>query len=87
MISMNDLISKIECELIEKLRPDNLSIIDDTSKHTHHKGYQKGKIHITIQIKAKKLDSLSRIEKHRKIYGVLTEYTPYLHAIAIKFIQ
>ena len=82
---MNDLIPKIEHELIKKFQPDHLSIIDDTSKHTHHKGYQKEKS--TLPFKLGEGLIAIKIEKHRKIYDAITEFTPYLHAIAIKFIQ
>lgn len=74
----------IEEKLQKALTPDFLSVVDESSKHIHHKGRGEGG-HYRIEITSKALSGLSLLEKHRKIYAVLSDLMPkQIHALSIK---
>lgn len=62
----------------------DIKIIDETYKHTKHKGYVEGKYHLLLEINSDKLNAMSKISAHKNIYNTVNELMPYIHALSIK---
>lgn len=86
---------KISILHLESLLRDCLTIgfLDISDESARHKGHREMKniadsmTHIYIRIQSPKLDGLSRIEQHRKIYSILQPAIDSgLHAIRIEVI-
>ena len=82
MISFFD---QIKEKIKEKINPENITIIDNTSLHAKHKFFDKNKFHIKIVIKSKKLKSMNKIVAHKKIFSALKEeMNTKIHALEIE---
>lgn len=76
-------------ECLEKaFSPTQLEIIDDSAKHIGHAGSRDGAGHFTVNIAAECLNTISRVDAHRKIYEALADFFPKeIHALQIKLIK
>lgn len=80
-----DLKLMIEQRLQEAFHPSKLLVVDDSDAHRGHVAHSQGARHFAVTIASSQLDSLSRIEAHRKIYALFTDVMPHpLHALKIK---
>lgn len=72
--------------LQEAFMPIRLEVVDESARHAGHAGARpEGETHFRIIIISKKLQSLSRVEAHRKIHTALAEeFSTGLHALAIE---
>ena len=68
------------------LAPARLDIVDESSQHAGHSGARpEGETHFRVTIVADAFAGLSRIERHRKVNGLLAgELAGTLHALALK---
>jgi len=74
----------IQERLFAAFSPSKLEIIDDSERHRGHAGAAGGAGHYKVIIMADCFADLSRIEIHRKIYGILSDLIPEeIHAIQI----
>ena len=79
---------KIENKIKEAIFTEFLEVIDESFKHAGHYELAKaGETHFLINIQASCLESLSVLEKHKKIYQILSEEIPLIHAISLKFMK
>lgn len=75
----------IEQRLQEAFAPDYLDVIDESHEHVGHAGYQGGGRHFAIIIHSHMLQSISRVEAHRKIYALFNDLMPdKIHALRIQ---
>lgn len=77
--------SSIRAKLSGALSPVLLEIIDDSAKHAGHAGARPGgQTHFGVKIVSSSFEGLSRVERQRKVYGLLkSEFTVGLHALAL----
>ena len=55
-MDINQLISIIKKKLIDQIKIENINIEDKSFLHKNHKNNEKGKFHLKILIKSKKLN-------------------------------
>jgi BolA family transcriptional regulator, general stress-responsive regulator len=76
---------RIAARLTEALEPSFLDVIDESGRHAGHAGaLPGGGTHYRVRIVSAKFAGLSRIARHRFVYGLLpTEFADGLHALAL----
>ena len=78
---------KIRQKLEASLSPTTLNIINESHLHAGHAGDDgSGESHFRIEIAAEAFQTLSRIERERRIHAVLKEEMPQIHALSIKIL-
>ena len=65
------------------LEPSHLEILDMSSQHQEHLEWPSEITHIRINITSGLFKDLKYIEMHKKIYDILKEEIPQIHAISI----
>ena len=64
----------IRAKLTAALAPDVLSIEDESSKHAGHSGARpEGETHFRVRIVSSGFEGVSRVERQRRIYGILAD--------------
>jgi stress-induced morphogen len=66
-----------------KLDPLELEIIDQSIQHQEHLDWPSEVTHITIKITSKHFNDLSLILRHKKVYDLLREEIPQIHAVSL----
>tara|TARA_B100001996_G_scaffold352766_2_gene313677 strand:- start:546 stop:797 length:252 start_codon:yes stop_codon:yes gene_type:complete len=78
-------LDKIKKIINENLRPEKISIIDNSSLHASHKSFIPGKVHIKLKIHSEKLKKMKSIEAHKLIFSILKEEMDNkIHALEIE---
>ena len=67
-----ELIDAIRSKLNTALEPDALEVIDDSARHAGHRE-ARGRFHLKISVVSGRFRGLSRLERHRLVYGALSE--------------
>ena len=81
---MKNYLNIIENKLKEKIKIEDIKIIDNSKKHKHHKFFDPEKLHIHIKIKSSYLSSITRINAQRAVMSVLSEdLKNKIHALEI----
>ena len=76
---------EIKKKINNKINPDNIVIIDNSSLHKTHKSFDPNKYHLKIIITSKKLKEMNKIEAHRQIFSILKdEMNNSIHALEIE---
>ncbi len=80
---------RITTILKDRFSPDHLDVRDVSAQHHGHAGWREGgETHFEIEIRAKALSGLNRIEGHRAVNEVLAdEFANGLHALNIKILN
>ena len=74
----------IKKKLKNKINLEGIEVIDNTSKHKHHKHFVENKYHLHLKIKSLYLKSISKINAQRLIMNVLKEdLRTKIHALEI----
>lgn len=69
------------------LNPTVLDVIDESSHHIGHSGYNPNGIsHIKIRISSPLFNGLTRVNQHKLIYNTLSEFIAQIHAVSIEII-
>lgn len=79
----------IRAQLVEKLSPTTLEVLDESHQHTGHTGANKAGYgsHIRIRIASPYFLAQSKVVCHRLVYDVLQPYLEAgLHAVAIEIL-
>lgn len=77
-------------KLTAAFAPAGLEVIDDSHRHAGHAGATRadgghGETHFTVRIVSSAFDGLSRVERQRRVYGVLAdELRASVHALAVQ---
>ena len=83
-MDINELIAIVKKKLQGQINIENIIIEDKTFLHKNHKGYQKGKFHLKINIKSEELKEMSKIENNKKVFKILEkELKNNIHSIQI----
>ena len=78
-------LDRIKSIINEKLKPEKISIIDNSALHAKHKFYNSEKFHLKLIIQSKKLKNMKKIEAHKLIFSVLgEEMKNKIHALEIE---
>ena len=72
-MDINELIAIVKKKLQTQINIENIKIEDKSFLHKNHKGNQKEKFHLKINIKSKELKKMSNIENNKKVYKILEE--------------
>jgi len=82
---MMNFFDTVKKKIRDKLNPEQITLIDNSSLHTKHKSFDPNKLHIKILIKSQKLREMSKIEAHKEIYSILKEeMINKIHALEIE---
>ena len=68
---MNLYINQIEEKIKNKIRLEEIKIIDNTKAHKNHKTFQEGKLHLILEIKSNYLNKLKRLEAEKILMKVV----------------
>jgi BolA protein len=76
----------IRTKLTAAFAPDQLEVIDDSASHEGHLGHDHGgETHFVVKIVAAEFAGLSRVERQRRIYAVLShELLTQVHALQLE---
>ena len=78
-------LDKIKKIINENLKPEKISIIDNSSLLASHKSFIPGKVHIKLKIHSEKLKKMKSIEAHKLIFSILKEEMDNkIHALEIE---
>ena len=81
---MNIYFEEIKKKLVNKLKIENIEIIDNSHKHKSHKNFSTDKFHLHVKIKSLHLSSLPRLDAQKMIMKTLKKDFEYkLHALEI----
>ena len=84
---MVDFLNKVKEKINAKLKPEMITLIDNSSAHTKHKSFDSNKFHIKLEIRSKKLKNMKKIDAHKTIFSILKdEMESKIHALEIKII-
>ena len=76
---------KIKEKINNKIKPENIILIDNSKFHAKHKSFDSGKLHLKIIIKSEKLKNMNKIMAHKEIYSILKdEMSNKIHALEIE---
>ncbi len=82
---MNLYINEIEKKIKKKIKLEQIKIIDNTESHKSHKSFQKGKLHLILEIKSDYLNNLKRLEAEKILMKILKdELNQTIHALEIR---
>ena len=83
---MGGVAETIRSKLASAFAPAKLEVVDDSDKHAGHSGHRDGGgSHFTVVIEAAAFSGVPRIQRQRKIYGVLAEeLAGPIHALSVK---
>lgn len=72
-------------KLNEALSPLEVKVIDESNQHIGHAGSRAGgETHFAVIVISTKFRNLSRMQRHKLIYGILdTEMKENIHALSI----
>ena len=76
----------IRSKLSAAFAPAKLEVIDDSDKHAGHSGHRPGgESHFTVVIEAEAFAGVARVQRQRKVYGVLAEeLAGPIHALSVE---
>ena len=81
---MKNYFLNIKKKLKEKIKIENIEIIDNSDKHKHHKFYSPEKFHLHIKIQSMHLASLNSLSAQRLVMNILKEdLKKKIHALEI----
>lgn len=80
---MNERVTLIEQRLRAAFAPEDLNIIDESSKHVGHPGARGGG-HYAVTIVSANFSGMSTLKRHRLIYDTLSDLmAEEIHALSI----
>ena len=76
---------RIRSKLQAAFSPMRLAVTDDSARHKGHAGSRpEGETHFTVEIVSAAFVGMSRVERQRRIYGVLAdELAGPVHALSL----
>ncbi len=84
---MSIYINQIEQKIKNKIKLEDIKIIDNTEAHKNHASFQKGKLHLIVEIKSDYLKKLKRLEAEKILMGVVKEdMKHHIHAFEIRLV-
>ncbi len=82
---MNTFIDQIEQKIKRNIKIEEIKIFDNSDAHKNHKSFQKGKLHLILEIKSKYLKNLKRLDAERALFNLIKEdFENHIHAVEIR---
>ena len=82
---MMNFFEEVKEKINKKVKPENITLIDNSSLHKKHKFYDSQKFHLKIVIKSEKLRKMNKIAAHKEIFSILKdEMNNKIHALEIE---
>ena len=82
---MNLYINQIEEKIKNKIKVEEIKIIDNTEAHKNHKSFQRGKLHLILEIRSIYLNKLKRLEAEKILMETIKdEFRENIHALEIR---
>ena len=82
---MNLYINQIKEKIKNKIKVEDIKIINNTETHKSHKSFQRGKLHLILEIKSDYLNKLRRLDAEKVIMETLKEeFNKKIHALEIR---
>ena len=82
---MDPFINQIEEKIKNKIKLEEIKITDNTEAHKKHKSFQKGKLHLILEIKSNYLSNLKRIDAEKILMKTIKdEFKEKIHALEIR---
>ena len=76
---------KIKEKIRQKINPENIILIENSSFHTKHKFFDSDKLHLKIIIESEKLRKMNKIAAHKEVFSILKkEMKNEIHALEIE---
>ena len=78
--------NRIRAKLTDSLSPSALEIVDDSASHVGHAGHDgRGESHFSVVVVSDAFTGLSRVERQRRVYGILSEeLADRVHALSLR---
>lgn len=65
-----------------------VTVLDDSARHAGHAGARDGAGHFAVRIESQEFTGRSRLERHRLVYGALSDLLPReIHALNIEAVS
>ena len=76
---------QIRQKLSANFAPEQLVVVDESARHAGHSGARPGgETHFDVRIVSKSFDGVSRVERQRRVYAILTdEMKSQIHALSL----
>lgn len=81
----------IKEKLEETFNPSQLEVIDESSKHAHHRGAHEHaadggspESHFHVVIVAESFEAMSRLARHRAVLDALKDEVAQIHAFSVE---
>jgi BolA protein len=81
----------IKAKLEEKFNPTQLEVIDESSKHAHHRGAHEhaaeggsAESHFHVVITAEVFEPMSRLARHRAVLDAIKDEVAQIHAFSVE---
>ena len=82
---MKSFINQIEEKIKNKIKLEEIKILDNSKAHKNHKSFQEGKFHLILEIKSNYLNNLSRLEAEKILMSTIKEeFQKNIHALEIR---
>ena len=82
---MNLYINQIKEKIKNKIKLEEIKIIDNTDAHKNHKNFQEGKFHLILEIRSNYLNKFKRLEAEKILMEIVRdEFKKNLHALEIR---
>ena len=82
---MNEFLKFITDKVQKNIKIESILILDNSSLHKKHKFFDPKKYHLSLEIKSRYLNSLTKIKAQRTIMKILSkELQTKIHALEIK---
>lgn len=77
---------QIESKLAEAFRPSQIKVVDESDKHAGHMGARpEGETHFRVHMTSDAFEGMSRLERQRAVYAVLSEeMADRVHALQLR---
>ena len=77
--------NQIKEKINNKIKAEDIILIDNSILHSKHKSFDPKKFHLKIIIKSKELKKMNKISAHREIFSILKdEMHDKIHALEIE---
>ena len=78
-------INQIKEKIKNKIKLEEIKIIDNTDAHKNHKNFQEGKFHLILEIRSNYLNKFKRLEAEKILMEIIQdEFKKNLHALEIR---
>ena len=82
---MTTFLEKIKEKINNKLKPEQILLIDNSKFHVKHKSFDGNRFHLKLIIKCTKLSNMKKIDAHKAIFSILKEEMKNkIHALEIE---